>query len=183
MLRLLLCLRVGAVCISLASCAIAQSEKPLSTDRVRTLTQAAGIIFRGTVTSVERIAPTRQNQLETMQICFHVAENLRGTKTGSVLCIREWAGLWTSRDRYHPGEHVALLLYPPSRLGLTSPVGGNEGRFAVADSRSPASTSTSIQFAANANSRDSSQPQAEHFISASDFRRLVRRSAQHTRED
>ena len=29
------------------------------------------------------------------------------------------------------GEHVLLFLYPPSKLGLTSPVGGPLGRFNV----------------------------------------------------
>jgi hypothetical protein len=59
---------VGAVCVSLVAFATAQSEKPLSADRILPLTQSAGIIFRGTVISVERVAPTRQNQLESMQI-------------------------------------------------------------------------------------------------------------------
>jgi hypothetical protein len=183
MSRLLLCLRVGAVCISLASFAIAQSEKPQSADRVRTLTQAAGIIFRGTVTSVERIGPTRQNQLETMQICFRIAENLRGTKTGSILCIREWAGLWTSRDRYRPGEHVALFLYPPSRLGLTSPVGGNEGRFDIQDSHPLSASSPTNQLVADTAQHANLRLPARHVITANDFRQLVRRSVQQRGED
>jgi len=42
--------------------------------------------------------------------------------------------LWTTGERYRVGEHVFLFLYPPSKLGLTSPVAGSMGRFAV-DSR------------------------------------------------
>jgi hypothetical protein len=29
------------------------------------------------------------------------------------------------------GEHILLFLYPPSRLGLTSPVGGSRGQVAL----------------------------------------------------
>src|SRR5512138_1415412 len=172
MSRLLLCLRVGAVCISLVASTIAQSEKPVSADRILPLTQSAGIIFRGTVTSVERAAPTRQNQLETMQVCFRVAENLRGTKTGSTLCIREWAGLWTSRDRYRPGQQLGLFLYPPSRLGLTSPVGGNEGRFAIEQPRPLSSSLTAHQLTSDARSQNNLQQPTRDAVSSSEFRRL-----------
>jgi len=34
-------------------------------------------------------------------------------------------------ERYQPGEQVVLFLYPASSLGLTSPVGGEMGRFQV----------------------------------------------------
>jgi hypothetical protein len=121
--------------IAFAAGAPAQTRpQTLSPERIRAVTRAAGTIFRGTVISVERIAPARPNQLETIEIQFHVDEGLRGVKTGSTLRVREWAGLWTSRDRYRVGERVALFLYPPSRLGLTSPVGGDTGRFEVDDS-------------------------------------------------
>lgn len=50
---------------------------------------------------------------------------------GQSLNIREWAGLWAKGERYRTGERVLLFLYPPSRLGLTSPVGGDLGRFEI----------------------------------------------------
>jgi hypothetical protein len=50
------------------------------------------------------------------------------------LTIHEWAGLWTSGERYRVGQHVLLFLYSPSKLGLTSPVAGGMGRFPM-DSR------------------------------------------------
>ncbi len=56
---------------------------------------------------------------------------MRGTASGQSVTIHEWAGLWSRGDRYRVGEHVLLFLYPPSRLGLTSPVSGAMGRFAV----------------------------------------------------
>jgi hypothetical protein len=48
-----------------------------------------------------------------------------------VLTIREWAGLWSSGDRYRKGERLLLFLYRPSKLGLTSLVGETLGRFPV----------------------------------------------------
>ena len=40
-------------------------------------------------------------------------------------------GLWSSGQRYRVGERVLLFLYPPSKLGLTSAVGAEIGRFNV----------------------------------------------------
>ena len=57
-----------------------------------------------------------------------------GTSPGENLTIHEWGGLWNRGERYRVGERVLLFLYAPSKLGLTSPVSGALGRFAV-DSR------------------------------------------------
>jgi len=64
-------------------------------------------------------------------ITFRVEHAIRGTVAGQSLTIHEWAGLWSSGERYRVGEHVLLFLYSPSRLGLTSPVAGAMGRFAL----------------------------------------------------
>ena len=56
---------------------------------------------------------------------------MRGASPGKNLTIHEWAGLWTSGERYRVGEHVLLFLYLPGKLGLTSPVAGAMGRFAT----------------------------------------------------
>lgn len=94
------------------------------------ISRSSGYIFAGTVQSVERVSP-QPRSVATVQISFHVDEAIRGVRTGQMLVIREWAGLWNSGERYRPGERVLLFLYPPSKLGLTSPVGGTMGRFAV----------------------------------------------------
>jgi hypothetical protein len=64
-------------------------------------------------------------------VTFQVEHALRGTTTGQNLTIHEWAGLWNTKERYRVGERVLLFLYPPSKLGLTSPVAGPMGRFAI----------------------------------------------------
>jgi hypothetical protein len=94
------------------------------------LTQSSGYIFAGTVRSVQRTAP-KENRVATVQISFHVDQGIRGVRTGQTLAIREWIGLWEASERYRPGERVLLFLYPPSKLGLTSPVRGPMGRFRI----------------------------------------------------
>jgi hypothetical protein len=94
------------------------------------LIRSSGYIFAGTVKSVERSAP-KGNGVATVLVNFHVDEGIRGVRTGQTLAIREWAGLWESGERYRQGERVLLFLYPPSKLGLTSPVGGAMGRFRI----------------------------------------------------
>jgi hypothetical protein len=95
------------------------------------LARHAGYVFVGRVLSVERLSATGPAVAATVRIKFRVEQAIRGVRKGETLVVREWAGLWQSGERYRTGERVALLLYSPSRLGLTSPVGGALGRFSV----------------------------------------------------
>ncbi len=95
------------------------------------LTRSAGYIFAATVTSIEHAAPVEGNAVGLVRITFRVEQAVRGVKAGQLLTIREWAGLWDTGERYRPGQRVMLFLYPPSRLGLTSAVGGPQGRFSL----------------------------------------------------
>jgi hypothetical protein len=95
------------------------------------LVRAAGIIFSGRVISIGR-APSPPGQARaSTTITFQVEHAMRGASPGKNLTIHEWAGLWTSGERYRVGEHVLLFLYSPGKLGLTSPVAGAMGRFAT----------------------------------------------------
>src|SRR5580765_6038975 len=93
--------------------------------------RAAGRIFSGTVTHIERRPATAGQTVETVAVTFHVENAVRGVTPGQNLTITQWIGLWSSGQRYRVGERVALFLYPNSKLGLTSTVGGSLGRFAV----------------------------------------------------
>ena len=106
-------------------------QPPPAISNLRLLTRNSGYIFDGTVLAVERVPPNESNSVATAQITFRVEQAFRGTHRGQVLAIREWAGLWNSGERYHPGDRLLLFLYSPGKLGLTSPVGGSLGRFAV----------------------------------------------------
>jgi len=93
--------------------------------------RAAGMIFSGTVIKIERRPANAGQALETVAVTFHVEHAIRGTAPGQELTVRQWIGLWSSGQRYRVGEHVLLFLYPPSKLGLTSSVGGTLGRFSI----------------------------------------------------
>lgn len=95
------------------------------------LAHSSGYIFAGTVKAIERITPSGKRGVATVQITFHIDKAIRGVRAGQTLTVREWAGLWQFGERYRDGERVLLFLYPPSKLGLTSPVGGPMGRFKV----------------------------------------------------
>jgi len=97
----------------------------------RQLVSAAGIIFSGRVTSVgHRPLPSEQDPTATL-VTFQVERAIRGISTGQTFTIHEWSGLWSRGERYRVGEHVLLFLYAPGKLGLTSPVAGAMGRFAL----------------------------------------------------
>jgi len=92
------------------------------------LTRRAGYIFTGTVTAVAPVKTVKPNQAGSVQITFHVDRAIRGVRTGQSLSIREWAGLWQSGEQYRVGQRMLLFLYHPSKLGLSSAVGGAMGR-------------------------------------------------------
>ncbi|HEY4661209.1 MAG TPA: hypothetical protein VIG91_06885 [Terriglobales bacterium] len=97
----------------------------------RQVLRDSGRIFSGTVLRVEHRNSDSSSALATTRITLRVDEAIRNVRRGQTLEINEWAGLWQSGERYRPGQRVLLFLYPPSRLGLTSPVGNRAGRFAV----------------------------------------------------
>jgi hypothetical protein len=95
------------------------------------LTRTAGIIFSGTVNSIQAATSTPNDAIATVTVTFHVEQALRGASSGQNFTLRQWIGLWSEGQRYQAGEHVLIFLYPPSRLGLTSVVGDSFGRFRV----------------------------------------------------
>ena len=98
---------------------------------LRQLIRDSGYIFDGTVVSVTSVGQTEASSIETVQITFRIEQAILGTRKGQLLTIREWAGLWNAGERYRAGERLLLFLHRPSKLGLTSPVGGSRGRFPV----------------------------------------------------
>ena len=103
----------------------------VATTALPMLVRAAGTIFSGTVTAIARRPATHGQAVETVAITFHVDIAIRGATPGEDLTIAQWIGLWSGGQRYRVGERVLLFLYPPSKLGLTSCVAGNLGRFSV----------------------------------------------------
>jgi len=102
---------------------------PRSTFGFPQLARAAAIVFSGTVSGVARHPAGHGNAVATVAITFRVETAIRGVSQGESLTISEWIGLWSGAQRYRVGERVLLFLYGPSKLGLTSCVGGDLGRF------------------------------------------------------
>ena len=116
-----------ALCLPLS----AEMPRPLPRDYLppHFAVQSAGVIFSGTVLKVEHLHSAGFPGVT--QVTFRVESAMRNARRGQTLTIREWAGLWSSGERYRTGERVLLFLYPKSKLGLTSPVGGPSGRYEV----------------------------------------------------
>ena len=125
-----------------ANFALAQPSDQVIAERVlgsqwKQLSRRAGMIFAGTVlgstppaTTIDRAIPA---SIPAVQLSFRVDRAIAGVERGQVLTIREWTGVWSS-SMQRPmikGQHILIFLYPPSRLGLTSPVGGSLGQIAL----------------------------------------------------
>lgn len=104
---------------------------PVAPIGFQSLVRAAGIIFSGRVTLIGRATSSSGPSPASTTVTFQVEHALRGATPGQQLTIHQWGGLWTGGKRYYVGEHVLLFLYSPGKLGLTSPVAGTMGRFAM----------------------------------------------------
>ena len=88
------------------------------------ISRKAGQVFIGTVLRVEAHRAQRGSPVPTVEMKLHVDLAIAGARKGTNVTVREWEGAWSGHRALRSGEHVLLLLYPASRLGLTSPVGG-----------------------------------------------------------
>ena len=119
------------VCCLLSSVAAGQGGDDPVAARVfgpqwQAMARRAGIIFSGTVLKVERSRGV-DTSVATVQMTFRVDRAVAGTQAGEKLVIREWMGAWSMHPPIRRGQRLLLLLYPPSRAGLTSPVRGSLG--------------------------------------------------------
>ena len=119
--------------VCLASLGVAQLPDQQAAARVlglrwKQLSRSAGMIFSGTVLSVETQPAGKDRPLPLILTKFRVDRAIAGVQKGQVLPVREWTGAWPTHRAMRGGEHLLIFLYPPSRLGLTSPVGGPLGQ-------------------------------------------------------
>ena len=120
-------LRVALLAVGLGCCPLtyAAGPDPLSLSQ---LTRKAGFIFAGRVLRVERPAP-QPDRVLVVRITLRVDQALRGVRRGQTFTLTQWAGAWDNGPQYRPGQRLLLFLYPRSRTGLTSVVGGRLGQF------------------------------------------------------
>ena len=148
---------VALACLS--SFAAAQQSDQVIAERVlgpqwKQLSHRAGMIFAGTVltavtqTAINQTALTQTATAQTaapdravsaavprttpaVQLSFRVDRAIAGVEQGQILTIHEWAGAWSMHRPMSSGQHILIFLYPLSRLGFTSPVGGSLGQVAL----------------------------------------------------
>jgi len=72
--------------------------------------RAAGTIFSGTVTKIERRPAAARQSVETVAVTFRIENALRGATPGQDFTITQWIGLWSSGQRYRVGERGCPLL-------------------------------------------------------------------------
>jgi hypothetical protein len=125
---------LSTVCLSIL--AAAQPSDQVIAERVlglqwKQLSRQAGMIFAGTVLTSTPPATTIDRAIPAVQLSFRVDRAIAGVERGQVLTIHEWAGAWSMHRPMRTGQHILIFLYPPSRLGLTSPVGGSLGQVAL----------------------------------------------------
>ncbi len=97
------------------------------------LTDRAADIVRGTVLSAHVEKHPELTNLDTVVVTLRVSETLKGQAIGTYT-FRQY--IWDVRDRYdnagyRKGQELLLLMNEPSRYGLTSPVGIEQGRFRI----------------------------------------------------
>lgn len=127
-----------AVCLSPPIASAANLSDQAAAERVlgpqwKQLSRRAGIIFAGTVLSSGSAVPrdpgaAPQLPRGVVELHFRVDRPIAGVEPGQLLVIHEWIGILDRQRPMHPGDRVLLFLYPISRLGLTSPVGGPQGQ-------------------------------------------------------
>ncbi len=127
-------------CLSIL--AAAQQSDQVIAERVlgpqwKQLSRRAGMIFAGTVLTAatqtgitQTAAPDRAVSAAApmVQLSFRVHQAIAGVEQGQILTIHEWAGAWSMHRSMSSGQHILIFLYPLSRLGFTSPVGGSLGQ-------------------------------------------------------
>ncbi len=97
------------------------------------LTDRAAIIVRGNVLSARVEKHPELTALDTVVVTLRIRESLKGAASGTHT-FRQY--LWDMRDRldtggYRKGQDLLLFLVAPSRYGLSSPAGLDQGRFRI----------------------------------------------------
>ena len=126
-----------------------------------TMTERAGTIVSGRITELRSGAHPRYKNVGVLFITVKVNEMIKGTPaqtftfmqfTGRAAQPSSGKPLSMARTlphmpMYRVGEEVVLFLYPPSSVGFTSPVGGEQGKFIVR--RSPGQPVTVVSDGGN----------------------------------
>ena len=126
------CLLVAVACLS-TSPAIAQRGAMTLPRNLEQMVVSAADIVRGTVLSARVEKHPELTNLDTLVVTLKLRDTLKGSAQGTYT-FRQY--IWDLRDvrdaaGYHKGQEYVLLMNGPSRYGLTSPAGMEQGKFRV----------------------------------------------------
>lgn len=129
-LQRILLLLVAAACVAPAWAQSGALTVPRNLDQ---LTDRAALIVRGNVISARFEKHPELTGLDTVVVTLHVKKTLKG-ETGSRFTFQQY--VWDIRERaksggYQKGQELLLLMIAPSRYGLSSPAGMNQGAFRI----------------------------------------------------
>lgn len=111
----------------------AQSSALTIPRNLEQLTSRSAVIVRGTVISAQVEKHPALTALDTVVVQLQVKETLKGQSDGT-FTFRQY--IWDFRDRkgaagYHKGQDLLLMMIEPSKYGLSSPAGLDQGRFMI----------------------------------------------------
>ncbi|MGH7176426.1 MAG: hypothetical protein ACREJC_03510 [Tepidisphaeraceae bacterium] len=97
------------------------------------LVERSAVIVRGNVISARIEKHPELTALDTLVVTLRVQDTMKGT-AGDTFTFRQY--VWDIRDRisgvgYKKGQDVLLMMIAPSRYGLSSPAGVEQGRFRI----------------------------------------------------
>jgi len=150
--------------------ALAQDGARVKPANLAQLVDHSGLIVRGRVLSVTAEKHPQLTNLDTVVVTLRVSEVLKG-QAGTEYTFREY--VWGAREPkstlgYRVGQDLLLMLGPPSRYGLSSPVGLAQGRFRI--ERDPQGNETAVNGRSNSGLMtgvEAAVPQLTEKISAS----------------
>jgi hypothetical protein len=146
----------------------------------RLISRRAGIIFTGTVLSPGSAVATHPGApyklslgADFVALRFRVDRPIAGVEPAQVLTIHQWIGASPRLRPLHPGDRVLLFLYPPSRLGLTSPVGGPQGQFRLDPSGQHVIERSTLVGSPNHDDQEQARQSLRHPVSVSQLERAI----------
>jgi hypothetical protein len=105
-----------------------------STMNLESLVRQSGMIFAGRVIGVETGIKDQMNLYMT-RYTFEVFDPIFGVEEDTI-SIKQYGGEADGKKlypagvpRFERGEEVLVMLYPPSKIGMTSTVGKDQGKF------------------------------------------------------
>ena len=133
MRRIVLCFVALTSCAA-ATAAFAQRGAMTLPRNLEQIVAGSADIVRGTVLSAHVEKHPELSNLNTLVVTLKVREAIKGGAQGTYT-FRQY--LWDLRDirdaaGYIKGQEYLLLMNAPSRYGLTSPAGMEQGRFRIA---------------------------------------------------